>query len=919
MKHVIERLWQRIPPLGMLALAAFVICAATGIMLVPAYIPGLPLDSLALVLLKNPAGIFARSLHYWSAQAFLALALAHVVDHLLRRSESKVRFGVWLRLSVAIPVVVGVMLSGFLLRADAAAVQALQILRTLLGFVPLMGAALPRLLTGSGTDLTTVYLHHACTATLILWLVTIEHSRRIMPTMRAAGWTLPPVLLLSLLLVPGLEWGEAAVEKGPWYLVGLQELLHWLRTPQVAVWLVLGGLALLILLPTLPSLLRSRAKWTLTVAVCAYAVLTIVGLGLRGDGWKFNWPTKVLAGAVDFLSYRAYASPGPTLLETKVPIIRERREGCLACHQGMTGFVPAHEPGTVGCAACHLGNPFTLNKSLAHAGMTLTPGNLSVVKQTCGASNCHGDQAERVRGSLMNTMSGVVAVDKFVFGESRDLDAHFDVAALKHSPADTHLRNLCASCHLGQDKSQPGPASEQDRGGGCSACHLRYYGAAGAEVRNRGSASAPLHHPEISVNVPRQACFGCHSRSGRIATNYEGWHETLLDEKSARTASGWPAQFRQLADGRIFEKQPADVHFEKGMTCIDCHLPSEVMGDGTAHAHEKDAVRISCADCHAAGPTPTKQFAQLDAETQQVIAMRKLNEPGRRFVISKSGSVAYPNVFLYSDGQPLLVLAESTKLLKPKPSAAVCAGSIHQRLDCVACHTAWAPQCVNCHTSFDRATQGWDHLAGKYVNGTWDEQAGSFLGDAPALGVQRVRKSDGQSEERVTTFVPGMILTVELPNGNAKGRIQFHRLFAPASAHTIVTQARDCRSCHVNPAALGYGRGELRYVVTHRTGEWKFTPAFATSREDGLPLDSWIGFLQETRDDTTTRKGARPFSLDEQRRILLVGACLKCHRENEPRVAAVFADFRQYRAALSMQCRLPEWVESGSRGNGAAR
>ncbi len=900
----------------MLALAAFVISAVTGIMLVPAYSSVLPLDSLALVLLKNPSAIFARSLHYWSAQAFLALSLAHIVDHLLRRSESKVRFGVWLRLGLAIPVIVGVMLSGFLLRSDAAAVQALQILRTLLGAMPLIGAALSRLLTGSGSDLTTVYLHHACTATLILWLVTIEHARRIMPTMRAAGWTLPPLLLLSLLFVPGLAWVGTAVEKGPWYLVGVQELLHWLPQPEIAVWLGFGGLALLIFLPTLSSLLRSRAKWILAIAVCAYAVLTIVGLGLRGDGWRFNWPTKVLAGTANFLSYRAYASPGPALLETKVPLIFGRREGCLACHQGMTGFVPAHDPATLGCATCHLGNPFTLDKSLAHAGMTLTPGNLSVVKQTCGASNCHDDQAERVRGSLMNTMSGVVAVDKFVFGESRDLDAHFDVAGLKHSAADTHLRNLCASCHLGQDKSQPGPAGGEDRGGGCSACHLRYDVAADAEIRNRGSASAPLHHPEISVNVPRQACFGCHSRSGRIATNYEGWHETLLDEKSAQAASGWPAQFRQLSDGRIFEKHPADVHFEKGMTCIDCHLPSEVMGDGSVQAHEKDAVRISCEDCHASRPTPAKQFAQLDAETQQVIAMRKLNEPARRFVVSASGSVAYPNVFLNSGGEPLLVLSESAKTLKPKPSAAVCAASIHQRLDCVACHTAWAPQCINCHTSFDRVTQGWDHLAGKYVSGTWDEQAGNFLGDAPALGVERVRKADGRCEERVTTFVPGMILTVEIPNGNAKGRIEFHRLFAPTSAHTIVAQARDCRSCHVNPVALGYGRGQLNYVVTRHTAEWQFTPAFDRSREDGLPLDSWIGFLQQRKDPASTRKGARPFSLDEQRKILLVGACLECHSASEARMITVFGDFKQYRAALSPQCRLPEWVENGNRING---
>ena len=104
----------------------------------------------------------------------------------------------WLRLSLTVPVTIGAMLSGFLLRGDAPAVQALQILRSLLGFVPLIGTTLSRLLTGSGSDLTTVYLQHACTATLIIWLVTIEHARRILPRAQAILWTLPPVVALSL-------------------------------------------------------------------------------------------------------------------------------------------------------------------------------------------------------------------------------------------------------------------------------------------------------------------------------------------------------------------------------------------------------------------------------------------------------------------------------------------------------------------------------------------------------------------------------------------------------------------------------------------------------------------------------------------------------------------------------------------------
>ncbi len=489
--------------MGMLALAAFVLCAATGIMLVPAYRPSTALDSLALLSLKNPAGVFARSLHYWSAQAFLVLMLAHVVDHLLRHSERLVRFGVWLRLVLTIPVIAAILLSGFLLRADAAAQQALPVLRTLLGLIPFAGAAMQRLLTGTGADLSTIYLHHACTATLVIWLVTVEHTRRILPAVQSLACIAVPTLLLSFFLVPGLEWRTAAVEKGPWYLVGLQEFLHWLPRPQLAVWI--GGLVLvlLILLPGFPSHIHLAPRYALGTVVLFYVALTLIGLTLRGDGWRWTSPATVLAGEADFLSYRAYIPPARGFVETSVPLINGQREGCLSCHGKMTGFVAAHDPATIGCAACHFGNPWTLDKKLAHAGMTLMPGDLSVVAQTCGAPNCHTDQAQRVHASVMNTMSGVVAIDKFAFGENTELDARYDLAALKHTAADTHLRNLCASCHLGQGKSHPGPINETDRGGGCSACHLRYDPSAADELRARPASAAPLHHPDISVHVPK--------------------------------------------------------------------------------------------------------------------------------------------------------------------------------------------------------------------------------------------------------------------------------------------------------------------------------------------------------------------------------------------------------------------------------
>ena len=97
--------------------------------------------------------------------------------------------------------------------------------------------------------------------------------------------------------------------------------------------------------------------------------------------------------------------------------IRRSFNGCVDCHDEMTGFEPSHSPNVVGCNACHLGNPNTTNKVFAHQNMVLIPGNLSDAKRTCGVTGCHPGIPERIEISLMNTMSGVISVNRFAFEE----------------------------------------------------------------------------------------------------------------------------------------------------------------------------------------------------------------------------------------------------------------------------------------------------------------------------------------------------------------------------------------------------------------------------------------------------------------------------------------------------------------------
>lgn len=601
--------------------------------------------------------------------------------------------------------------------------------------------------------------------------------------------------------------------------------------------------------------------------------------------------------------------------------------GCVDCHDEMTGFTDSHSPDKVGCNACHLGNPNTTNKDFAHRGMILIPGNLTDSKQTCGAVGCHPGIPERIQNSIMNTMSGVISVNRFAFDELEKPEGHFNVKDLTQSNADNHNRNLCASCHLGNVKTEWGPIDELSRGGGCNACHLNYSNESIEQLNNylkskvddqrpkESKIDFPKIHPQLSLKVTNDHCFGCHSRSGRISTNYEGWFETLLNRDEIKTSSHSELvsessgqklkqvqldekEYRLLMDGRVFQKAAEDVHHAAGMECIDCHISIEIMGDGNLYQHMDEQLKVQCTDCHSKGLNGII-YDQLDFESKKIVDLRKSRRDNERFLITEKSKVAIVNTYITAENEKYLVTKSSNKKLKLNPPKQICIeGKSHQRLNCQSCHTEWVTHCVGCHTEYDPSLEGYDLLDNKDIVGSWNEIPSDFYVDYPVLGVRK----DNTGREIIDTFIPGMVLTIDKFKNPSK-KI-FKRLFAPTFSHTINKEGRSCKSCHINPLALGYGKGKLEL---YNNGKWSFIPHFDNHQEDNLPKDAWIGFLK-TRDETsTTRTYTRPFTVAEQKRILLVGACLTCHDENSSIIRESLIDFKKVLQKITLECVLPSY------------
>ncbi|MEN8251207.1 MAG: hypothetical protein ABFS32_19900, partial [Bacteroidota bacterium] len=120
---------------------------------------------------------------------------------------------------------------------------------------------------------------------------------------------------------------------------------------------------------------------------------------------------------------------------------------CIGCHGEMEGLVPMHAQ--LACVTCHKGNNNAIEKDQSHAGMIKIPGNLSNAQEACG--NCHQEAYDNIKSSMMTSNSGIIAIDKYIFGEFDSPDSLTHIRDIHHSPADEHLRSLCARCHIGAE------------------------------------------------------------------------------------------------------------------------------------------------------------------------------------------------------------------------------------------------------------------------------------------------------------------------------------------------------------------------------------------------------------------------------------------------------------------------------------
>ncbi|MEW6593782.1 MAG: cytochrome b N-terminal domain-containing protein [Thermodesulfobacteriota bacterium] len=267
---------------GEKSFVALYLSLISGVVVALQYDAAAPSYSANTIELLIPFGGFWRSLHFYASQLFFLCFLCHFAV-IVTAGIPAMPYRKWLLLVASLPVTVLLLFTGYVLRADATGEAAGAIAENIMLSVPVAGEWLNALLFSIARDgMVRVYANHVVGLGL-LWLVLCwDHVRRYRVGFRQHGGFAVALLLFCLLIEAPLESYRPGIFyiAGPWFFLGLQELLRVFPPFWAGVFLPLLFLAALLLVP-LGAVWRRRALGFVVLWLVVYGVLTVVG-ALRG-------------------------------------------------------------------------------------------------------------------------------------------------------------------------------------------------------------------------------------------------------------------------------------------------------------------------------------------------------------------------------------------------------------------------------------------------------------------------------------------------------------------------------------------------------------------------------------------------------------------------------------------------------------
>ncbi len=283
-----RRLWM--PGWGEITLSALMIALVSGVMLIPLIPAGKDAFTSLSRLVGVPSGHLLHSVHSYSGDVFLLGMAMHVWEYLYKKVHRSYLFSGWLWLVLLGMLSILLVFSGFLSIGSKESNSAISIFRGIAGQLAVLGETLNLFLFGAHQD-AAVYVHHASTFTILTVVLTYIHIRRIKPDSYTFFYSLTILLVLSGLLPVFIgHTPDSVVEvvKGPWYFIGLQEMLSWLPIWLAGIVIPIAFIFSFLLIP-LSIKVEKPALMLFSLLLLFYLLEMSIGLYLRGAEWQFLW------------------------------------------------------------------------------------------------------------------------------------------------------------------------------------------------------------------------------------------------------------------------------------------------------------------------------------------------------------------------------------------------------------------------------------------------------------------------------------------------------------------------------------------------------------------------------------------------------------------------------------------------------
>lgn len=223
---IIETKW------GGKSLVSLYLSVLSGMVVAFQYDPATPFFSASSLDLLVPFGQFFRSCHFYSSQLFFLFSLCHLAAVILAKTDQQLRFGKWLLLIGSVPAALLLLFTGYVLRADATGEAAGVIAENITLSIPYLGAPLNSLLFAIEAEgMKRVYANHLIGLGLVWGVCCWDHLRCYRVGFGQHSLLLFGTVVVSLCLAAPMEPARLGLFhiQGPWFLLGLQELLRYVQ------------------------------------------------------------------------------------------------------------------------------------------------------------------------------------------------------------------------------------------------------------------------------------------------------------------------------------------------------------------------------------------------------------------------------------------------------------------------------------------------------------------------------------------------------------------------------------------------------------------------------------------------------------------------------------------------------------------